>query len=491
MHMSKIIRILIAATTLLVIACAEKETFNEVNYNDQKDIIAFDVYHSKKTKAAIENDWDLTEANGGIGVYAFKYYEQEKYNETNNPTGVGVVNHKIDFSSVSGRNGNPIFNNTMVYINPDFGIESAPNYNQKFIYKYLKQWDKQTYYVFFAYAPQAESGVVLDDHTGLFEFTEMHKIQCASNAQDKAVDSGTGAVTKKQYSVLPDGSNSAAIKDYLIAPCQADEKWHATDQSANEYDKANVTIGFTFYHLLSKLNVNVNAKKEWKGTIDEVAYSGHEYKGVKGIYITDLHITNMPELSNLSANYLTKCQQNQVDFTDIYSTGVVSFDPAYYTTDLGIVSSSVDNTTTPATTVYSINGETATSEPLYILAGGSVTEDATTHALTFTCPGNNVVDGYVDQKFTFYVAPNKPDTGDKYQLVIDYYIEYVNGDKEPVSRTINLSAAPYNFTQMKPSFIYTINLEISLSQIYVTVEDLEWNNGTPVPPVINVNSDNN
>ena len=167
----------------------------------------------------------------------------------------------------------------------------------------------------------------------------------------------------------------------------------------------------------------------------------------------------------------------------------MTFDPSYYTTDLGIVSSSVDNTTTPATTVYSINGEANTTEPLYILAGGSITEDATTHALTFTCPGNNVVDGYVDQAFSFYIAPNTPNTADKHQLVIDYYIEYVNGDKEPVSRTVDLSAAPYNFKQMKPGFIYTINLEIGLDQIYVTVEDFEWNSGTP--SVINVNSTNN
>ena len=487
-HMSKNIKILIAATALLVIACAEKETFYEVNY-DQKDIIAFDVYHSKKTKAAIEQDMDLTESNGGIGVYAFKYWDKERYNETNNPTGVGIVNHKIDFSSVSGEHGNPIFNNTMVYINPDFGNVSASNYTQKFIYGYPKQWDKQMYYVFFAYAPRSATGVVLDDHTGLFEFTEMHKIQCASNAQDKAVDSGAGVVTKKQYSVLADGTNAAAIKDYLIAPCQADEKWHATDQSEHEYDKANVTIGFNFSHLLSKFDVNVKAKKEWSGTINEVAYTGHEYKGVKSIYITNLKITKLPELSNLSANYLTKCQQNQVNFTSIYDDGAVTFDPSYYTTDLGIVSSSVDNTTTPATTVYSINGEANTTEPLYILAGGSITEDATTHALTFTCPGNNVVDGYVDQAFSFYIAPNTPNTADKHQLVIDYYIEYVNGDKEPVSRTVDLSAAPYNFKQMKPGFIYTINLEIGLDQIYVTVEDFEWNSGTP--SVINVNSANN
>ena len=502
----------LAAAATMLAACAEKETFNEVNFDDEKDVIAFDTYHSKKTKSPIETETNLTKANGGIGVYAFKYKEEEKYDATNNPTGIRVNDHKINFSSISGQYTNPIFDNTMVYYNPDFGAATAANYHQKFIYDYPRYWDKKMYYAFFAYAPQSASGVVLDDATGLFEFTKMHKIQCASDAQDKAVDSGTGSVTKKQYSVLPAGSNNAAIKDYLIAPCKADEKWHATDQmtdpymgkdpktvgSGTDYEKANITVGFTFSHLLSKLNVNVKAKNEWLGdglpNIDASTpatknYYGHEYKGVESISITKLEITNMPELSNLNANYLTKCQQNQVDFATIYSGDAVTYDPSYYTTSLGIVSSSVDNTTTPATTTYSINGETATADPLYILAGGSVTENPTTHVLTFTNPGNNVVDGYVDQAFTYYVAPNKPNTGHKHELTVDYHIKYVDGKDELISRTIDLSAAAYNFTEMKPSFIYTINLTISLDQVYVTVEDFEWNSGTPVPPIINVNGD--
>ncbi len=470
--------LLIAVAATMFVACAEKEALNQAIDNSEPIKIAFDAFNSKKTKAAIETEVDLTKANGGMGVYAYKYSSNDN---------IEVANHIIDFSAISGEYTNPIFDNTMVYYN--YNANTAANYHEKFTYDYPRYWDKQMSYVFFAYAPQdlTDGAVDLDDETGLFTFKRIYKVQCASDAQDKAVDSGIGNATKKQYSVIEDAesndteyatkhavyvaSNNYTIKDYLLAPCQAGQKWHETNQMTGSYfnngasyDKANITVGFTFSHLLSKLNVIVKARNEWNGTYETVDYYGHEYKGIESIYITKLEITKLPEISDA---YLTSCQQNKVDFQSIYSGSVVTYTPGTYpNSNLDIVGPSA------TANKFKINGEDNLDEALFILAGGSVEEDQTTHELTFTNPGKKEVDGYVDQTFTYYIAPSALESGDKHELVIDYYIKYVDGREELVSRTIDLST--YQLTEMKPSFIYNISLEIGLDQIYITVDDVAW-----------------
>lgn len=494
--------LLIVVAAVLLAACADKMTLrNEVNYNDGEPVkIAFDTYHSKATKAPVYVDTNLTKANGGFGVIAYKYPASLKYDETSNPTGpIRLVGDTINISSVAGNGNvytNPVFDNTMVYYN--YNANTAANFHEKYTYDFPRYWDKEMYYAFFAYAPQdtTQGAVILNETTGLFTFKNIRRVQCASGAQDKVIDT----IAKKQYLVIEDAkttdakydslhaiytaSNNYKIKDYLLAPGQVDEKWHATSQENNSffggtYDKANITVGFTFSHLLSRLNVSVKAKQEWNGEYDinnnntiEPAekFYGHEYKGIESIYITNLQITNLPEINTDS---LESCQQNKVVFDNIYSlTGVseaVTYNPASYTTCLGIVSDSTRNDSA----FYSINGEDYTAEPLYILAGGSYKESNDT--ITFTNPGNKDIDGYVDQKFSYYIAPNDPEaTTKQHELIIDYYISYVNGYKEHISRTINLSTDAINFKEMKPSFVYNIKLEISLDQIYITVDDVEW-----------------
>ena len=483
--------LLIVAAAAILAACADKMTLrNEVSYNDGEPVkIAFDTYHSKATKAPVYVDTNLTKANGGFGVIAYKYPASLKYDATSNPTGpIRLVGDTINISSVAGNGNvytNPVFDNTMVYYN--YNANTVANFHEKYTYDFPRYWDKEMYYAFFAYAPQdtTKGSVILNETTGLFTFKNIRRVQCASGAQDKLIED---TIAKKQYSVIEDAkandtkydslhaiyvaSNNYKIKDYLLAPGQVDEKWHATSQENNSffgsaYEKANITVGFTFSHLLSKLNVSIKAKEEWN---DGTTKFGHEYKGIESIYITNLQITNLPKINTDSLN---SCQQKKVVFDNIYSaTGLsdaVSYNPASYTTSLGIVSDSTRNDSV----FYSINGEDYTAEPLYILAGGSYKESNDT--ITFTNPGNKDIDGYVDQKFSYYIAPNNPEaTTKQHELIIDYYISYVNGYKERISRTINLSTTAINFKEMKPSFVYNIKLEISLDQIYITVDDVEW-----------------
>ena len=516
--------LLIAAAATIFAACADKVTLNEPTDNDEPIKIAFDTYHSKGTKAPVTKETDLIKENGGMGIYAYKF-PADPSDQTKPLVKYNEESKQINLSAVAGQDNeytNPVFDNTMVYYNTNFNESqaSASNFHEKFTYDFPRYWDKQMYYAFFAYAPQMNASTDDNDNTdvffnvatGLFKFKTMHEIQCASDAQDKTIGSGNDEVTVKQYSVIEDAdknndenyatkhaayeaSKNYAIKDYLIAPCQPSEKWHATNQSSTgsyynngtPYEKANITVGFTFSHLLSKLNVTIKAKDEKNDPDATPAVTGnHEYKGIKSIYIKKLEIENLPKLTGsanyLSSNYLKSCQQNMAQFTNIYdgifaNNAVVTYtttdDKEYFTSKLNIVGDGSTNGK------YAVNGDDNQDNPLYILAGGKVTSDA--EGLHFTNAGSKAVNGYVDQAFTYYVAPNKPNTGTKYILNLDYYVEFFNEDGgtrvEKYSRTIDLTTG-YSFAEMKPSYVYNVNLVIGLDQIYIAVDDVEWNEAT-------------
>lgn len=511
--------LLMAAATLLIIGCAQNDAFTEVEQDNADYLITFDTYHSKTTKAPIFEDANLTKANGGIGVYAYKFPAvPDPDNDTKLIPSIkyNTTTRTIDISSVAGADNiytNPVFDNTLVYYNENYNptpTTVAELFHQKYTYDYPRYWDKQMYYVFFGYAPQmtavagtvnpgaASADVFLDVTTGLFTFNTMHEIQRASDAKEKTI----GDVTVDQFYVIQSGdanystSNNKDIKDYLISPCNPEEKMNSTNQSQANYDQKDLTVGFTFSHLLSTLNVSIKAKKEWFGDYDtdndpstpDESFKGHEYKGIKSIYISKLEIENMPKLTGTDAtylenNYLASCQQNygKYDIVDIVpnaftANAVITYttkdNHQYFTDKLNIVGPGSTAST------YAINGYDSQTKPLYILAGGKVEEDATTHELIFTNPGNKDVDGYVDQAFTYYVVPNKPNGTDHYVLNLDYYVEYLreNGTTrlEKSTRSFDLGAAPINFVQMNPGYVYTLNLSIDMDQIYITVEDVEW-----------------
>ena len=468
----KRINILIAATATILAGCSNADILNTVN-EEKPALITFDTYHSAGTKAPIYSETSLTKGNGGFGVFAFKHADVKN-----------ISDGKIDLSGVS--DDYAVFDNTKTWYNPNY-VETASPFFTKYEYEYPRYWDKQMNYTFFAYAPYTQKatsdvkGVSLDKTTGKITRNDIHKIQTASSATNVTKGSGENAVTRAQYSV-----SDADVEDYLLAPCVPGQKWHATNQTVSQespsyYENAEITVGFIFHHILSQLNVSINAKNE-ENDPNDATKNGHEYKGIKNIYVTKLEITNLPALTNLSSNYIT-CQQNKVNFEAIYNTPTdkpLTFDPAYYSEKLEIVKSIAGATATDPTT-YSINGETATANPLYILDGGKSLDIKA---------GSTAVNGYFDQMFQYFVAPNKPTAEThKHDLNIDYYIEYLdgNGKAEKFSRTIHLDEAPYNFDEMLASYIYNINITISLDQIYITVDDVLWNSGPNAPAEIVIN----
>lgn len=458
----------IAATATILAGCTNTDILRDTISESEPELITFDTYHSGGTKAPISDETKLTTGNGGFGVYAFKH-------KNSIPISDGI----IDLSAIAGQFTNPVFDNTKTWYNPDY-VYSPSTFFTKYQYEYPRYWDKQMIYTFFAYAPYAPQangdtkGVSLDVATGKITRNDIHSVQCASGSTNKAIGPDDNKKNRAQYSVIDDNTETEAneasdkdIKDYLLAPCVPGQKWHATNQSAESYDNKDITVGFIFHHMLSQLNVSIKAKNEEYNADPQSPKKGHEYKGIKSIYVSKLEITNLPALTNLTSNYIT-CQQNKVDFAAIYNTATetpLTFTPSKYSDNLEIVKS-----TTGAATTYSINGESATANPLYILDGGT-TVDA-------KAAGSTDINGYIDQYFRYFVAPNKPEvtgTEHKHDLNIDYYIEYLDGKAELFSRTIQLDDATFNFDEMLASYIYNIEITISLDQIYITVDDVPWN----------------
>ncbi|MBR4593313.1 MAG: hypothetical protein IKO33_01875 [Bacteroidaceae bacterium] len=492
----------IAATAMIMAGCTNTDILRDTSALDKPALITFDTYHSKSTKAPVNSEVDLTIENNGFGVFAFKH-------ETTKTISEG----KIDLSGIAKDYTNPVFDNTKTWYNPNYNETSSPFYT-KYQYEFPRYWDKQMFYTFFAYSPYTAysqvvedtddadydatlKGVTLFTKTGLITRTDIHSVQCASDSKDTIITNGNNpSITRKKYFVIPKSATADAsdkdIKDYTFAPCVPGQKWHATNQTVattdpKYYENSEITVGFIFHHALSQLKVNVKAKNE-ENDPDDNTKNGHEYKGIKSIYLTKLEITNLPPLTDLDNNYIT-CSQNKVDFGSIYKYtkdevvyNPLTFNPSNYNDkNLEIVKKTAEATSdNPAQ--YLING-TDTGDPLYILDGGYTLSDAPA--------GSSTVNGYIDQNFVYYVAPNLPTVTDKnkHNLVIEYYIDYMDNKSEKFSRTIQLDGAPFNFDEMLASYVYKIGITISLDQIYITVDDVLWNSGPSTPADINISGD--
>lgn len=437
--------LMIAAAAALLAACSKTDTFKE-SVDNENVLIGFETFHAKTTKASVSAPSGLTDANGGFGVYGYKHGES-----------VTASNGAIDLSDEDVATS--IFENVKVwYVSDDF----SANPSQGFTYAVPKYWDKLKTYTFFAYAPHAQvanantdpatKGISFDDATGKFTRNDIKALQSANPATPATVSVNVGyeqAQSRKQYST----ANEDAIIDYLIAPYVPGQKYGHTNQpktGASAYTGSEQTVGFTFYHILSKLNVIVKAK-------DETGTGGHGYAGVKSIKVTKLNITCLPNATTEIATYAqTKVDEAKGTFT-----------PTSYAAN---------------SLLNIIKGDNATSaEDLYILDGGNETNGTITNPLS-----------YINQTFHYYVAPNQPATNTKHELNIDYTITYVDGTTEPYTRTIDLSNSQNltqnsaTLTKMEQNNVYNITITIGLNQIYFAVDAINvWDNATDTGVDIN------
>lgn len=389
--------LMIAAVAALMASCSDNDNFKEAVDNENV-LIGFETFHEKSTRAAVSAKTDLTTDNGGFGVFG--------YNHTDNRA---VAEGSISMSTTGTTR---VFNNVKVWYQDGADTDG-------FTYAVPKYWDKYKFYTFFAYAPWNETAVTLTEGTGKFVRTDVKSLQSTNNASSVTV----GSESRVKYVE----ANETAVTDYLIATCVTGQKYNGTNQSEKSYTGKEKTVGFTFSHILSKLNVTVKAKDE---------ASGHKYLGVKDIQVTSLNIENLPSTSA------------DLTYTQTAADGVAgTFSTTNYETTLTIIGST----------------NALTAGPLYILDGGA-------DGATITAPTT-----YIDQAFHYWVAPNTPTgTGhDKYKLNINYTINYVDGTSDPFTRTIDLSAATANFKTMAQNNIYNITVTIALDQIYFDVDAIE------------------
>lgn len=421
--------LMIAAAAALLAACSSKDAFKEVVNENETDLIGFSTYHGKATKAAVNAPVDLLLANGGFGVYGYKHSDNLK-----------ASNGTISMAS----NTSKVFDNVQVWYVDNNTL------TQGFTYAVPKYWDKPKYYTFFAYAPYAAKaegntkGISFAEGTGLFTRNDVQSLQ-STNATT-TVTVGNNSRTK--YTT----ANEASVVDYLVAPYVPSMKYGATNQpkGSTDYTGSNQTVGFTFYHIMSKFNVTVKAKDETYDATNNP--TGHNYKGIKDIQINNLNIENLPNVSQ-DVTYT----QTSVESTS-GTVPTATFTPNKYSTVLEIVSG-----TNPLT-----------AGPLYILDGGSESNG------TITNPTD-----YIDQTFHYFIAPNTPQettTGDghgAYKLNIDYTVTYVDNTVEPYTRSIDLSKAANlsnnsaTLTKMEQNNIYNVIVTIGLDQIYFTVDEVK------------------
>lgn len=460
--------LMIAAVATLFVACAEKETFKEID-NNETELIGFYTYHGKATRAAINAPQDLTRdattKEGGFGVYGYKHADNA----------YTLASNKISWAE--DPDSTRIFDNVQVYY---VGLNNPNDGFQGFKYDLPKYWDKSMTYVFFAYAPYANekttivAGVSFDKTTGLFTRNDIKSYQQTNDTIQKLMSDGT--TKRTQYTLTPDESR---VTDYLIAPYVPNQKYDGTNQSGKQYSDTykKKTVGFTFYHILSKLNVTVKVKDS---EIKE--QSGHKFAGVQDIQITKLNIENLPNDS--TANGYVYYKQGTVTeganatvptatFSKNADGNVLNFD-----TNLNIVADDSNDSNVAADD----KTNALTTSALYILDGGSVDNSG-----VITNPTDTI-----SQRFHYFIAPNTLASNASHILNIDYAVTYVDGTVDKFVREINLSDASNltsgsdEFGTMEQNNIYNITVIIDLEEILFTVDKVEeWVDNSTTETEIN------
>jgi len=389
--------LILAAVAGLFASCSQNEEI--VTVVDEPIQIGFDAFADNLTRAAITAGTDLTDANGGFGVWGYKAPTAAQVTASS-----GTINVTTTGSSTMQK----VFDNVKVW------YEGASTPTQGYTYAVPKYWDKNQFYAFFAYAPYSATDATIADATGLITLSKIPA------KQDLSV-SGTTSVNSVNYTTYT--QTGTTVTDYLVASCAENQKMNATNQSSKTYEDHELTVGFTFAHILSQLKVNVKMAKTGNDT----------YKGIQKLEVTNLNIENLPNYNETAA------------FTQTAVTATAgTYSPAAYTTSLEIIGGT----------------HPTSSDGLYLLAEGA-------NGTPLVAPT------HLTQSFLYYLAPNTPSgTGtDKYLLNIDYKITYVDGTVETISRSdIDLSAATANLTSFQQGYIYTLNINVDMNQIYFTVD---------------------
>lgn len=419
---------LIATAVTMLTACTNSEKMTADFSNDDPVMIGFETFHEKSTKVgAIESPENLTDVSGGFGVWGYKgsATDIKTYGNDDPSNDMDDLDKTAKFTN--------IFNNVKVWYESKVTYDTDKEHYH-FTYAVPKYWDKKSEYVFFAYAPWDETHATLSKK-GIITISNIPGIQDVS----KYSQSDEEKLSTRIYA----NSNTASVTDYLMAKYETDQRYDNspyTNQHEKNYSDAEQTVGFTFGHMLSKLQVNVMANTQ--------------YSGVKEMIVNYLSIENMPALGT-DVEQTTFTQKSPTTSEGTYS-------PTYYAKNLQIIN---NNNTENA------NANATSQTALYVLYDGSL--NATTHLPEAPSPQT--------QSFNYYVAPNNPannttEANKKHLLNISYTIEYVDGIKEDVILE-DIDLSPY-LSEMVQNNSYILNIKIALNEILFTASVTPWANST-------------
>ena len=246
----------IIAATALVISCSSNDVKNEIV---QEDIaIGFgDSHIGKITRATVgTNAGEMTASNSegtSSGTLCTNGNTMEvwgwKYNANTNPQYTQV------------------FDNQVVTYNSENTTQST-----KWGYTPIKFWDRAASYIFYAVAPDDKFTMPDEDLT-----TATDRVLKAQNVPAVQVLMNNAGDDKIKLATAGDavtGTKSTAI-DYLVSAKVECEKGLAHQGNATDKD-----VNFTFYHILSKLDVNVLTTTTFNN-------EGNDYPQIK---LTDLKV---------------------------------------------------------------------------------------------------------------------------------------------------------------------------------------------------------
>ena len=244
--------LLFLTATALLAGCASNETKDDVVVDE----IAIGFGDSNVGKITRANAGEMTASNsGGVssGTLCTEGNTMEvwgwKYNANTDPAYT------------------KIFDNQVVTYTP-----SSSQTSTKWVYSPIKYWDRFADYTFYAVAP--DGVFTMPDENLTIAGNRVLKAQSVPAVQVLMNNAGAAKIKLATDGDAVKGTKSTAI-DYLVAEKRDCAKGIATQGNATDKD-----VTFTFYHILSKLDVNVL-------TTSTFANTGGDYPQIK---LTDLKI---------------------------------------------------------------------------------------------------------------------------------------------------------------------------------------------------------
>ena len=278
--------ILVTATSLMLLSCAETEKLNQDIKDNSKAPLAFTAYSNVITRATdAANSAKLEDFYNQFAVYGWKTVGSEEPQEV-------FKNHPNQYFSSDDITGNVPYLNKTTKPADEWGTTLSAGW----YYEDIRYWDKLATYQFFAIAP--------------YDNSQTPYYTIAAGANNFSLYKNEDG---KRYDISTEANLMAAkplknlvyvdfTKDFMIA-----EK-KSTESIAQTITASNDDVNLVFHHILSKLNVMI--KKDT------------DFKGKQNLVVTDLKIVKLKKegsfvyTTNMTTNGWTTTGSYNIELTN-------------------------------------------------------------------------------------------------------------------------------------------------------------------------------